>query len=330
MKQQSPQPPKPDYWKPVIRNNHRRACWNDYRGRRIYMVTVTKRRGAPDFGCLRGTAATDAHIEHTPAGEVIAAEIKATPAHNPEIRVLSFIVMPDHFHLLLFVTREMPRPLGSVIQALKAAATRKIKAAYAIGGDPVFEEGFHDRILSGEGQLETLRKYITDNPRRLFVKKAMPDLFRRYNHLKVDDMEFAAYGNIFLLRDFDKMNVVVHRADSTEVRRENERKWLACARNGGVLVSPFISPAEKQIRDKAIEAGGKLVIIRNEGFEERFKPSGREFELCAQGKLLLLAPWPEAERTAAVTRREALAMNELARKLAGISYHNDVSLRPQP
>lgn len=333
MKQQPPLSQKPDYRKPVIHNNHRRALWHDYRRRCIYMVTVTKRRGAPDFGYLTGATATEAHIEPTAAGEVIAAEIKATPAHNPEIRILSFVIMPDHFHLLMFVTREMPRPLGSVIQAMKAAATRKIRAtcarATARGDEPIFEEGFHDRILTGEGQLETLRRYISDNPRRLFVKRAMPDLFRRHNHLMIDDMEFAAYGNIFLLRDFDKMNVVVHRADTPESRRENERKWLACARNGGVLVSPFISPAEKQIREMAIDAGGRLVVLRNEGFEERFKPSGREFELCAEGKLLLLAPWPDGRSRMAVTRREALAMNELARRLATLSSHSEMTLRQQ-
>jgi len=317
-------PSRPAYWKPTIHNNKRRAPWHDYNSRCIYMVTVNKHPATPAFGHLRGATPDEAHIELTPIGETILSEIAATPAHNPEIRILSRVVMPDHFHLLLFVSRPMRHPLGSVVQALKSTITKK---AGNPGGRSIFEEGFHDRILLRKGQLATLTFYIADNPRRLFIKHARPDLFRRYNHLLIGQMEFAAYGNIFLLRDFDKMNVVIHRADTPDIRRANEQRWLRCAANGGVLISPFISKDEKQIRDKAIEAGGNLIILRNEGFEERFKPLGNEFSLCADGRLLLLAPWPQDLNRATVTRRQALAMNSLAEKLAELPHTCPMTLR---
>lgn len=315
-------PAKPPYWKPLRHHNKRRAPWHDYKSRCIYMVTINKRQGAPVFGYLRGESAAGAYVELTAAGATVAAEIKATPSHNPQVSILGLAVMPDHLHFLIFVKQPTSRPLGSIVRDIKAAVSSKLGIS---GG--IFEEGFHDRILYGEGQLGTMRRYIADNSRRLHIKRHNPDLFKRYNHLSIDGTEFAAYGNMFLLRNFDKMNVVVHRADTPDERERSRRRWLRCAANGGVLVSPFISQAEKEIRDKAIEAGGNLIILRNEGFEERFKPQGIEFELCAEGRLLLLAPWPEALNRAVVTRRQALAMNSLAEKLAAIGPDTPISLR---
>lgn len=319
----TPGQPRPDYWKPIIHNNKRRAQWHDYRSRCIYMVTISKRKGTPDFGRLEGDKADGAFVNLFPVGKIISEEIELTPKHNPEIRIISFVVMPDHFHLLLFVTRPMKRPLGSVIQALKSAVTKRA----GNNNGPIFEEGFHDRILRRAAQFKTLRQYIADNPRRLFIKRSNPDLFRRYNHLVIGEMEFAAYGNMFLLRGFNRENVVIHRADSEETRRTNEARWLACAEDGGVLVSPFISADEKLVRDKALAAGGRLIILRNEGFEEKFKPKGAEFDLCAAGRLLLLAPWPDNAPRKAVTRREALAMNALAEKLATLPPTCPMSIR---
>ena len=77
----------------------------------------------------------------------------------------------------------------------------------------------------------------------------------------------------------------------------------------------------------AIDAGANLIIIRNEGFEERFKPSGLEFELCSEGRLLLLAPWPDKLRRSVVTRAEALEMNALAAKIADLPADADISLK---
>ena len=66
------------------------------------------------------------------------------------------------------------------------------------------------------------------------------------------------------------------------------------------------------MRDRAVALGGNLIIIRNEGFQEKFKPQGHEFDLCCQGRLLLIAPWPEQLKRTVVSRSEALKMNELA------------------
>ena len=218
------------------------------------------------------------------------------------------------------VLRQLTKKLGDYVGAFKGACSRRwkeIEGAETVR--PLFVRNFNDRIIRGDEHLSRAVSYIADNPARAAIKAAHPDLFRRYNHLVAGDRELAAYGNIFLLCDFDRRPVIIHRADSAEARAANEREWL------GVLISPFISPAEKAVRDKAVELGGRLVILRNEGFEERFKPQGREFDLCSEGRLLLLAPWPDKLNRSTVTRSQALSMNAQAVYLS--SYRGPISLR---
>lgn len=335
------------YLRPCIHRNTRRAFFHDYRRPGYYLITITAEKHRPRFSNITLANLSDISLTLTPLGEAIARELALLPVKVPAFCISSSIVMPDHLHFVLHVTKPLDKDLGTHIGAFKGACSRawwllqasesKISPPSQGHSSPsseppipipghysdkrskkpaLFSRGFNDRIIWDQDHLEAAMTYVADNPRRLIIKVKHPDLFRRYNKIRIGDREFAAYGNIFLLRDFDRRQVVIHRADSDEVRDSHRKEWLTCALNGGVLVSPFISPAEKQIRDKALELGGRLIIIRNEGFEERFKPLGREFELCSEGRLLLIAPWPDQLLRATVTRSQALQMNSLANFLA--------------
>lgn len=79
-----------------------------------------------------------------------------------------------------------------------------------------------------------------------------------------------------------------------------------------MLVSPFISQAEKEIRAAAEEAGGRFILITNEPMGERYKPSGRDFELCEAGRLLIISAGIGGD----LSRSACLAMNNMAKILA--------------
>ena len=70
---------------------------------------------------------------------------------------------------------------------------------------------------------------------------------------------------------------------------EKMKGWEETIRCDGVLVSPFINPSEKEIRDKAIENGNGLIIIVNYRFSERAKPYKSLFDLCAEGRMLIIS-----------------------------------------
>ena len=105
--------------------------------------------------------------------------------------------------------------------------------------------------------------------------------------------------------------VVVHRKYSDEERARLREEWLHTACNGGILISAFVSPVEKDIRREAEAEGARIILITDRPFGERGKPAKSDFEKCEEGKLLVLVPMDE-DFPRDSFRASCLAMNERA------------------
>lgn len=291
-----------------------RAPWHDYTQRCIYMITLNKNPLMENFGILQGDYRIPtgqkggAFISSTALGKAIKNTLRRFNSTEPNVRVLQYALMPDHLHILLFVEYPTEDTLGKII------ARFKIEVNKAAGTTGVFAKGFNDQILKSSRSLAVLYRYLRENARRLAVRRARPEFFRRVNALEIGGRTFQAYGNFQLLDCPFKEQVIVHRADSSETRQKNREQWLYTAANSGVLVSPFISPAEKEIRKEAEEAGGRFILIISEPMGERYKPAGQDFELCEAGRLLIIS----ANLPGELSRKNCLAMNEVAERFAGM------------
>lgn len=219
--------------------------------------------------------------------------------------------MPDHLHLLLFVSAPTDLHLGQYIGKFKIQIHKDYRELTGFDS-PIFDEDFYDCILHAGRSLDTLYRYIRENPRRLAVRRAFPEYFRRTNSLRIGKEVYQAYGNFQMLENPFREQVVVHRADSEETRRNNLEQWLYTASNGGVLVSPFISPAEKAVRDRADAIDGRFILIVPDRMDDRYKPVGHDFDLCESGRMLILSAGLNVEMGDSLTRRNCLAMNSLA------------------
>lgn len=305
---------KPAYYKETIHSQLRRALWHNYYDRAVYMVTICKSPACPDFGHLNFRTIDGAFIELSSLGLIIREQIEATPLYNPELKMIYWVIMPDHLHILINVTMPIERHFGDIIQAIKAACTSRIRKLLQKPDLMVFSEGFHDRIITNRHQFEIVYRYLRENPRRLAVRRANPGYFRRINSLQIGDKSYRAYGNFQLLECPFKEQVIVHRADTPDIRRRNRDLWLYTAANRGVLVSPFISPAEKAIRAEAEDVGGRIILIIPDAIGERYKPSGSDFALCEEGRMLIVAVPPTESKT--LTRAHCMTMNGVAESIA--------------
>lgn len=93
-----------------------------------------------------------------------------------------------------------------------------------------------------------------------------------------------------------------------------EGDWILA--QGAVLVSPAISPGERTIMNRALEAGIPVIFICNNGFAELSKPGGRLFDACAAGKVLLISPFTHHNDYHPLTAECCRQMNALARAIA--------------
>ena len=102
---------------------HRRLKSHDYNGRGIYMLTFSTAGRTPVLGRLVHEEG-DFRIALTELGKHVAAEIQALAVRYPQIKVLDYVIMPDHVHILLFVREQMPQHLGRVVASLKAKCSQ--------------------------------------------------------------------------------------------------------------------------------------------------------------------------------------------------------------
>jgi REP element-mobilizing transposase RayT len=156
---------------------------------------------------------------------------------------------------------------------------------------------YHERILHAPGQLRRMIDYVKDNPRRLWIKKHNPELFRLHRQTEAVGLSFTSMGNHFLLDWPDKQVVEMSRSATDEEVQERLRKVLAAAHNGMVTYTAAISKGERIIARVLREQGYPLVVLLNDGFpkegsphERYYKPGGVYFEACSKGQLLLLEP----------------------------------------
>ena len=159
---------------------------------------------------------------------------------------------------------------------------------------------YHERILHAPGQLRHMIDYVKDNPRRLWLKKHTPQLFKLHRRTQAHGLLFTSLGNHFLLDWPDRQMVELSRNAPADEVEQRLGEALAAAKNGAITYTAAISKGEQLIARTLRQQGFPLVILLNDGFpkegsphERYFKPGGVYFEACAEGRLLLLEPTAE-------------------------------------
>ena len=179
----------------------------------------------------------------------------------------------------------------------------------------LFARGYNDKILLHSGQLDTWLHYLSDNPRRLLLKREHPNFFRVQRNVEIAGMALAAIGNSFLLERPVRLQVQCSRSLTVAEIQTKTAEYLSAARQGAVLVSPAISPGEKTIMQAAFNEGLSLIFIQDNGFTDLTKPSGAYMDACAQGRLLFIGFCQHHNERIMIHRDQCIMLNEIARKI---------------
>jgi len=301
------------------------------------VIGERKRLFGTIVGRANGRPGTDEapHILLSELGQcVLKDEVPKIHRYYPEVEVWRVAMMPDHIHLLLWVRESLrdSKHLGMVVRGFKTGCSRAwwrlqdeavlggeapsttaaptassssaaVPKASPLGKEPLrpvlFEKGYHDRIINRPGMLENIKRYMDENPLRARIREECPRLMERQLHLWIGGREYAAFGNLFLLKYPMKEPVFFHRKDpktgqpteqTADYQKEHDR-LLRIAEEGTVLVTPGISKGESLIVSDALDACFPLILLQKEPIGEYWKPSQRRFYACAAGHLLILYPW---------------------------------------
>ncbi len=165
----------------------------DYRQAGAYYVTVCTHERVHLFGQV-----TDGAMRNTPMGDIVQRYWDAIPEHMPMVVCDAFVVMPNHVHGIVVITRQpdVPPPvgagnfrplrgaepdldvpanrpvaimvkgsLGHIMQTFKAAVSRQaIRDGLVQRGTPIWQRGYYERIIRDDGEWARIAQYIQDNP----------------------------------------------------------------------------------------------------------------------------------------------------------------------
>ena len=202
------------------------------------------------------------------------------------------------------------------------------KAYYS--GESLFEEMPFIRPMGRYSQLPNTIRYLDMNPQRLATKRLKPGFFRVQQNIAIGSRSYSGVGNIALLaaESYDVVHVrsmMVRAAEQGEDKslRDYMNSRVLLARKGTVMVSPFVSPQEKQVLEVLLREGHLIICLADNGFREYYKPVDMLFDACASGRLLILSPWPYDSGKRHISRADCVALNQMAEDICSNLSCND-------
>lgn len=313
-----------------------------WKGIGIYHVTLVVPSREPLLGelVIPNDDPEKAYVEYSELGVRLIKMLLDNQNYYPEVRVLQFCIMPDHLHVILHVMRPMEKTFNMVVRSIWQGAKKIGRLSFSfvnpesdselidekryLAADPIFTERPFVRPMSRKGQLKVMIRYVQMNPQRLATKRLKKGYFYVQEHVEIGGREYSAVGNAKLLmaariepvhvRSIWVKDAEEHGDD--KALRDYKNGCVLAAREGAVMVSPFISEHEKEVLDFLMQEKRPIIYIADNGFGKYYKPSAGLFEAVAEGRMLILSPWTYDPKKKGVTRAECIEMNKMAEEIA--------------
>ena len=339
--------------------DHEQWHWQEpgeaWKGVGIYHVTLTVPSREPLLGTLviPDNDPAKAKVEATPFGRTLINLLWDLPKYQPDIKVLHYALMPDHLHMILYVQRIMKTSIRAAVWGFWKGV-QKLGRAYSykdssfdptssrhnyqeslreqLGNQtyyalsPIFTEQPFIRPMGQRRQLPATIRYIDMNPQRLATKRLKPGFFRVQTDIEIAGRKYSGVGNVALLHAERFAPVHVRRTMVEEAEHGDNKRLrdymngcVLAARQGTVMVSPFISPHEKDVLNVLIAEQHPVIYLADNGFGDYYKPSDALFDPVAAGRMLILSPWQHDPDKRHVSRAECIALNQMAEEICSLA-----------
>ena len=119
----------------------------------VYFLTICAKERHCFFGQVQ-----DGQMILSDIGRIAAETLLKTEAIYPSVLLDSFVVMPNHVHLLVILLSERHNPtIQRLLQQWKGIVTKS-------AGFPLWQDRFDDRIVYSAAGYRRIKQYIKDNP----------------------------------------------------------------------------------------------------------------------------------------------------------------------
>ena len=249
-------------------------------------------------------------------GEAMKNLIETLPKFNHEVFVDAFVVMPNHVHLILKIedcTTNTDHHLGKIIGKLKSLAAREYRLLKEKGlvrdiGSKLWQANYWDKIVTSHEQLEAIRAYIVNNPKKWSIDRFGPVTSHSLGNVDLLNEPLVA----FVASQEGKQGMTALR---TEIREVRGMTALCTESALGVrgyhapqkmpVISTFTSSQERAILRKLISLGRRFIAVYPGGIPKALPDEIKN--LVDSGNALLLSP---VESGTGVNKQRAIWCNE--------------------
>ena len=180
----------------------------DYSQNCAYFVTICTAHKRPLFGVVRrgdpcGRPPVPVYAELSEIGRIVESYLTEIPSHYPDVHLASYVIMPDHIHMILVLTQNQPERAGQCPAPTEEsdlscrrggtpgppATTEKPVPPCRRGGTPgppalpkiinafkslttrkagcsLWQRGYYEHILRNQQDFDEAAGYIAGNPVR--------------------------------------------------------------------------------------------------------------------------------------------------------------------
>jgi REP element-mobilizing transposase RayT len=154
-----------------------RLAGYDYSAPGMYFVTVCTEAKVALFGEIHGSG-----VKLNAAGDVVVGAWMEIPERFVGVQLDSFVVMPNHFHGVIFIlsggvgntkskdsdegAASSAPTLGKIMRAFKSISAIRVNEVLGRKGRAVWQRNYFERIVRRGKDLDDVRRYIAENPER--------------------------------------------------------------------------------------------------------------------------------------------------------------------
>ena len=138
----------------------------DYSSQGAYFITIVTNNRMSLFGRI-----VDGEMELNEAGMMVAKEYESLEQHFDGMGCLDYVVMPNHFHCLIYLDKDKGIALPKIMEHFKSITTHKYIIGVKENGWQRFDQKLWQRnnwddIIFNGLQFEMVQRYIYLNPSR--------------------------------------------------------------------------------------------------------------------------------------------------------------------
>ncbi len=170
-----------------LKNRHSiRLKKYDYCLSGAYFITICTQNKTCIFGEV-----INGETKLSKEGHIIKEEWLKTEAVRSSVRLDQFVVMPNHFHGVLWIVTDdkgtarcaptvqqfgnvVSKSLSAIIRGFKSAVTKHINVLRNTPGAPVWQRNFYEHVIRDDESLNRITEYIINNSQRWNLDRENP------------------------------------------------------------------------------------------------------------------------------------------------------------